>query len=188
MSEVAPAVTSVTATGPLIWPQHRERVVSYIEKGQAEGARLVLDGRQHPHMPRDKGFFLGPTIFDHGRPEMTIAQEEIFGLVLSVIRVKALDEPLPLVLRHSARHGGGSPAQEIFRGAWFRRGASEVHVILADDTTAPPGLPDSGPARYTGLATHLAFEVDDLDAVVEHLQRHAVPIFGGPVARGDGVT
>lgn len=80
------------------------------------------------------------------------------------------------------------PKKFTFRGAWFRRGASEVHLILADDTTAPPGLPDPGPARYTGLATHLAFEVDDLDAVVEHLQRHAVPIFGGPVARGDGVT
>ena len=97
--QVGDGESASTAMGPLIRPQHRDRVVSYIEKGQAEGAQLVLDGRQHPHMPRDKGFFLGPTIFDHVRPEMTIAQEEIFGPVLSVIRVKDLDEALAVVNR-----------------------------------------------------------------------------------------
>ena len=90
-----------TAMGPLIRAQHRDRVVAYIEKGQAEGARLVLDGRQHPYMPSDRGFFLGPTIFDHVRPEMTIAREEIFGPVLSVVRAKDLDEALEVVNRSS---------------------------------------------------------------------------------------
>lgn len=99
--QVGDGESASTAMGPLIRRQHRDRVVSYIEKGEAEGAQLVLDGRQHPHIPRGKGFFLGPTIFDHVRPEMTIAQEEIFGPVLSVIRAKDLDEALHFVNRSS---------------------------------------------------------------------------------------
>ncbi|MCY0897802.1 MAG: CoA-acylating methylmalonate-semialdehyde dehydrogenase [Firmicutes bacterium] len=76
--------------GPLIRAQHRERVQGYIERGVAEGATLALDGRQHD-MPSE-GFFLGPTLFDRVEAHMTIAQEEIFGPVLSVIRRPSLEE------------------------------------------------------------------------------------------------
>ena len=62
-----------------------------------------------------------------------------------------------------------------------------MHVIVAEDTTAPPGLPDAGPGKRTGLATHVAFEVDDVDAAAAHLTQHGLEIVGGPVARGDGV-
>ncbi|MCY0877437.1 MAG: CoA-acylating methylmalonate-semialdehyde dehydrogenase [Firmicutes bacterium] len=81
---------SDTEMGPLIRLQHRQRVEGYIERGIAEGAQLALDGRRHP-MPRD-GFFLGPTLFDRVEAEMTIAREEIFGPVLSVIRRPSLEE------------------------------------------------------------------------------------------------
>lgn len=74
-----------------------------------------------------------------------------------------------------------------FRGAWFRGTGVELHLIVAADTTAPPGLPDAGPARHTGLATHIAFEVADLVAVVARLREHGVEILGGPMPRGDGV-
>ena len=70
--------------GPLIRAQHRERVAGYIDKGVADGATLVYDGRQHPTPPQ--GFFLGPTLFDRVSADMSIAREEIFGPVLSVIR------------------------------------------------------------------------------------------------------
>ncbi|HVN07223.1 MAG TPA: CoA-acylating methylmalonate-semialdehyde dehydrogenase, partial [Bryobacteraceae bacterium] len=83
-----------TDMGPLVTAEHRRRVVSYIEKGVAEGAQLLADGRTR--MDRD-GFFLGPTVFDRVTPDMTIAREEIFGPVLSVIRVKDLDEAIALV-------------------------------------------------------------------------------------------
>ena len=65
-----------------------ERVVGYIEKGVAEGATLVLDGRAHPVADRPKGFFLGPTIFDGVSPAMTIGREEIFGPVASITPVE----------------------------------------------------------------------------------------------------
>ena len=74
-----------------------------------------------------------------------------------------------------------------FGGAWFRSGGCEVHLVLAKDTVAPAGFPDAGAAICTGLATHLAFEVPDLEKVIATLEKHGVEIKGGPMARGDGV-
>jgi malonate-semialdehyde dehydrogenase (acetylating)/methylmalonate-semialdehyde dehydrogenase len=82
--------------GPLVTADHCQRVAGYIEKGVAEGAVPLVDGRE---IKRAGGFFLGPTIFDHVTPEMTIAREEIFGPVLSVMRVETLDEAIELVNR-----------------------------------------------------------------------------------------
>jgi malonate-semialdehyde dehydrogenase (acetylating) / methylmalonate-semialdehyde dehydrogenase len=82
--------------GPLVTSDHCKRVEGYIEKGVAEGATPLVDGRDRK---AGGGFFLGPTIFDHVTPEMTIAREEIFGPVLSVIRVGTLDDAIELVNR-----------------------------------------------------------------------------------------
>jgi malonate-semialdehyde dehydrogenase (acetylating) / methylmalonate-semialdehyde dehydrogenase len=81
--------------GPLVTKEHKERVAGYIKKGVEEGAKPLLDGRSHN--VQGDGFFLGPTIFDDVQPEMTIAREEIFGPVLSVIRVKTLEDAIKLV-------------------------------------------------------------------------------------------
>ncbi len=102
--------------GPLIREEHRERVKSYIEIGQSEGAELIVDGRK-ASLP-DRGFFLGPTIFTDVDPDMRIAREEIFGPVLSTVRVQsveegiALDQPIGVRQRrgfvHPQRCGGPS--------------------------------------------------------------------------------
>jgi malonate-semialdehyde dehydrogenase (acetylating)/methylmalonate-semialdehyde dehydrogenase len=85
--------------GPLVTSDHCRRVEGYIEKGVAEGATPLVDGREARTRLPHGGFFLGPTIFDHVTPEMTIAREEIFGPVLSVIRVKTLEDAIALVNR-----------------------------------------------------------------------------------------
>ena len=82
--------------GPLVTGDHAKRVAGYIEKGVAEGATPLCDGREFQNL---RGFFLGPTIFDHVTPQMTIAREEIFGPVLSVIRVPSLEDAIALVNR-----------------------------------------------------------------------------------------
>jgi malonate-semialdehyde dehydrogenase (acetylating)/methylmalonate-semialdehyde dehydrogenase len=87
-----------TEMGPLVTAEHRQRVLGYIEKGVTEGAKLLVDGRERMN-GNPEGYFLGPTVFDGVAPEMTIAREEIFGPVLSVIRVKDLDEAIGLVNR-----------------------------------------------------------------------------------------
>ncbi len=84
--------------GPVIRTDTCQRVLSYIDKGLSEGAKLVLDGRKA--IPKTGGgFFIGPTIFDHVKPEASIAQDEIFGPLLAVIRVKTLDEALEVTNR-----------------------------------------------------------------------------------------
>src|SRR5579872_6048245 len=81
--------------GPLVTSDHCNRVAGYIDKGVAEGATPLVDGREFKST--NAGFFLGPTIFDNVSPAMTIAKDEIFGPVLSVMRVKTLDDAIQLV-------------------------------------------------------------------------------------------
>jgi malonate-semialdehyde dehydrogenase (acetylating)/methylmalonate-semialdehyde dehydrogenase len=95
--------------GPLVTGEHRNKVAGYIEKGVAEGAKPLCDGRDAGK--NAQGFFLGATIFDNVTPQMTIAKEEIFGPVLSVIRVKTLDDAIDLV--NSSRFGNTT---SIFTG------------------------------------------------------------------------
>jgi malonate-semialdehyde dehydrogenase (acetylating)/methylmalonate-semialdehyde dehydrogenase len=86
-----------TEMGPLVTREARERVLGYIQKGLDEGAKLVLDGRQ-PRVERySKGYFLGATVFDQVRPDMTIARDEIFGPVASIIRADKLDEAIEMI-------------------------------------------------------------------------------------------
>ncbi|WP_096437224.1 CoA-acylating methylmalonate-semialdehyde dehydrogenase [Alteribacter populi] len=79
--------------GPVIRKEHKERTINYIESGVQEGARLVRDGREDKAV-NDKGYFVGPTIFDEVTKEMKVWKDEIFAPVLSIIRVKDLDEAI----------------------------------------------------------------------------------------------
>lgn len=91
--------------GPVIREQHKQRTLSYIEKGVEEGAKLIRDGRKDAQA-KEKGYFVGPTIFDKVTPDMTIWQDEIFAPVLSVARVKNLDEAIELA--NKSRFANGS--------------------------------------------------------------------------------
>jgi malonate-semialdehyde dehydrogenase (acetylating) / methylmalonate-semialdehyde dehydrogenase len=121
--KVGDGTTAGVGMGPVISARHRERVVSYIEKGVAEGADLLLDGRALKVPEREKGFFLGPTIFDRVTPEMTIGHEEIFGPVASITPVKTLDEALKVMHAHpnanatSIFTSSGKSAREFARHA-----------------------------------------------------------------------
>jgi malonate-semialdehyde dehydrogenase (acetylating)/methylmalonate-semialdehyde dehydrogenase len=91
--------------GPLVTRQHLEKVRGYVAKGVEEGARLVVDGRGLRVAGYDEGFFLGGCLFDQVRPDMTIYREEIFGPVLSVVRVPDFESALDLVNRHDYGNG-----------------------------------------------------------------------------------
>ncbi len=80
--------------GPLVTKDHLNRVKSLIDKGASEGADLVLDGRTISVKDAPNGYYLGPTIFDKAKPSMSIVKEEIFGPVLSVVRVKDVEEAI----------------------------------------------------------------------------------------------
>ncbi len=95
--KVGDGLEEFTAMGPVVSAAHKERVLGYIEKGVSEGADLILDGRNFTVPECPNGFFVGPTIFDNVKPDMTIASEEIFGPVVSTVRAKNLDEVIDLI-------------------------------------------------------------------------------------------
>src|SRR5438067_5900683 len=86
--------------GPVISARHRERVVGYIERGVAEGALLLVDGRETRVPDRPRGYFVGPTVFDEVSMRMAIGHDEIFGPVASIAPVKTLDEAIALMQSH----------------------------------------------------------------------------------------
>jgi malonate-semialdehyde dehydrogenase (acetylating) / methylmalonate-semialdehyde dehydrogenase len=91
--------------GPIINSEAKKRILSYIELGEKEGAKLARDGRKDPFCDSD-GYFVGPTIFDHVDPSMSIAREEIFGPVLSLVRTKTLQEAIDIV--NGSEYGNAS--------------------------------------------------------------------------------
>jgi malonate-semialdehyde dehydrogenase (acetylating)/methylmalonate-semialdehyde dehydrogenase len=100
---IAPGDEPNAEMGPLVTDDHLRKVRSYIDLGVTEGAALIADGRSYPS---DKdGFFLGATLFDHVKPEMRIYREEIFGPVLSVVRVGDFNTALELVNSHEYGNG-----------------------------------------------------------------------------------
>jgi len=102
---VGPGTDAAVEMGPLVTREHLDRVRSYLDVGLSEGAALVVDGRGLRVAGRADGFYLGGCLFDRVRPEMRIYQEEIFGPVLVVVRVRTLDEALALVDTHAFGNG-----------------------------------------------------------------------------------
>ena len=103
--KVAPWTDNSSDMGPVISKEHKDKIKQYIKKGLDEGANLIEDGRTLSLQGYEKGYFLGPTLFDNVTKEMVIYKEEIFGPVLSVVRAENYDEALNLVNNHAFGNG-----------------------------------------------------------------------------------
>nr|MDP2192186.1 CoA-acylating methylmalonate-semialdehyde dehydrogenase [Rhodoferax sp.] len=103
--KVGPGIDASNDMGPLVTKQHFEKVKGFVDQGVAEGATLVVDGRGVKVSGHEGGYFLGACLFDHVKPGMTIYQEEIFGPVLGVVRVKTLQEAMDLIDAHEYGNG-----------------------------------------------------------------------------------
>ncbi|MDE2091306.1 MAG: CoA-acylating methylmalonate-semialdehyde dehydrogenase [Gammaproteobacteria bacterium] len=118
---VGPGTQAGVDMGPLVTTDHRARVLSYIELGLQEGAKLAVDGRGCHVAGHEQGFYLGPCLFDYVKPAMRIYREEIFGPVLVVVRVPDIETATALINQHE--YGNGTA---IFTGNgklanWFMR-------------------------------------------------------------------
>jgi malonate-semialdehyde dehydrogenase (acetylating) / methylmalonate-semialdehyde dehydrogenase len=100
---IGPAASDDAEMGPLATAAAKDRVLSYIDAGAEAGATLVCDGRQQTE---EQGFFVGPTIFDDVEPDMSVYRDEVFGPVLTVVRVASLGEAIDLIRRN--RYGNGA--------------------------------------------------------------------------------
>lgn len=125
--KVGPGCNGDSEMGPLVTGVHRDKVTSYLDAGVADGATLTVDGRKHPISGEGTadGFWLGPTIFDNVKPGMSVYDDEIFGPVLSVVRVASYDEGLELI--NSSPYGNGTAIFTNDGGA-ARRFQYEVEV------------------------------------------------------------
>ena len=118
---IGPAYDKASRLGPLVNAEHRQSVVTWIEKGASEGAKLVLDGRNVTVKGFEKGFYLGPTLFDHVRPGMSVGEQEIFGPVLCVKRVKDFETGLAIMNAGEFANGSAIYTQSGYYAREFAR-------------------------------------------------------------------
>ena len=123
--KVGPGHVEGVDMGPLITAQHRDKVAEYVDRDEREGAKLVVDGRGKRVPGAEEGFFLGTTLFDDVGPAMKVYQDEIFGPMLVVLRVKTLDEAIELVNRNPYANGTAIFTES---GGAARRFQNEVQV------------------------------------------------------------
>jgi malonate-semialdehyde dehydrogenase (acetylating) / methylmalonate-semialdehyde dehydrogenase len=123
--QVGPGLDPEAQMGPLITRQHLERVTGYVDAGEREGALLLADGRGLSLAGHQDGFFFGPTLFDHVRPDMSIYRDEIFGPVLSTVRTDSYEEAIALV---NANPYGNGTAVFTNDGGAARKFQNEIQV------------------------------------------------------------
>jgi len=123
--KVGPGLDKNSEMGPLVTKEHLERVKKYVDIGVQEGAKLVVDGRNMKLQGYEKGFYIGGCLFDNVDKRMRIYKEEIFGPVLSVVRVKDFDAAVNLVNEHEFGNGTSIYTRDGDAGRTF---ASKIKI------------------------------------------------------------
>jgi malonate-semialdehyde dehydrogenase (acetylating) / methylmalonate-semialdehyde dehydrogenase len=102
---IGPGTDASNDMGPLVTKSHFEKVLGYVAQGVNEGATLIVDGRSVKVPGHEKGYFLGPCLFDNVKPTMVVYKEEIFGPVLGIVRVETLQAAMDLINAHEYGNG-----------------------------------------------------------------------------------
>lgn len=149
--------------GPVVTQKAKKRIVGMIDTAIEQGARLVLDGRSVVVDGYPDGSFVGPTILDDVTPEMTIAQEEVFGPVASVIRAKDLDEALGLIRRSRFGHTGilftskGAAARRFLHESTTGNVGINVAVAATQAYATLGGMKETGYGDIHGRSESVMF-------------------------------
>jgi malonate-semialdehyde dehydrogenase (acetylating)/methylmalonate-semialdehyde dehydrogenase len=122
---MGPSYDKKSELGPVVSAGHKKFVLDWIEKGIEEGAELVLDGRKATVKGHENGYWIGPTIFDHVTPEMSVGDEEIFGPVTTIKRVKDFEEGIQLMNENRFANGSAIYTQN---GYFSREFAKRTHA------------------------------------------------------------
>ena len=151
-----------TEMGPLIHEAHLERVLGYIEKGKAEGAKTIAGGRRLSGTPYDKGFFVPPTIFTGVTTNMSIFKEEIFGPVVSAVAFDSLDEAVDIANSTTYGLAGGVWTQNFDKALSVvrrvRTGMMYINCYLQTIAQLPfGGMKESGFGRENGIEGLMEF-------------------------------
>jgi malonate-semialdehyde dehydrogenase (acetylating) / methylmalonate-semialdehyde dehydrogenase len=152
--KIGPAYDKTSKLGPLVNAEHRQSVREWIGKGIEEGAELVMDGRQVTVPGYERGFYLGPSLFDHVEPGMTVGDREIFGPVLGIKRVKSFEQGLELM---NANEFGNGSVIYTQSGFYAREFAKRSHAGMVGVNV---GIPV--PLAMFGFTGHKASFFGDL--------------------------
>ena len=125
MLKIGPGMDKSSEMGPLVTKEHLEKVKGYVDLGVKEGAKLVVDGRNLKLQGYENGFYIGACLFDHVETKMRIYKEEIFGPVLSVVRVKTFEEATKIINEHEYGNGVSIYTRDGDAGRTF---ASKIQV------------------------------------------------------------
>ena len=125
MLKIGPGMDKSSEMGPLVTKEHLEKVKGYVDLGVKEGAKLLLDGRNLKLQGYENGFYIGACLFDHVETKMRIYKEEIFGPVLSVVRVKTFEEATKIINEHEYGNGVSIYTRDGDAGRTF---ASKIQV------------------------------------------------------------
>lgn len=143
--KIGPAYDKTTDMGPVVTAAHKQFVTDWIDKGVSEGAQLVLDGRGCVVEGYENGFYVGHTIFDHVKPGMTIGEQEVFGPVLCIKRVKDFEEGLALMNANTFANGSVIFTQNGYYAREFSRRTDGGMVGINVGIPVPMGVfPFSG--------------------------------------------
>jgi len=148
---IGPGDQAGVEMGPLVTREHRDRVASYIETGVSEGARLVVDGRALSGRP---GFFLGASLLDNVTPSMRVYREEIFGPVLSIVRVESLEKALMLVNEHEYGNGASIFTRDGSAARYFDRNVAAGMVGINVPIPVPMAFHSFGGWKHSLFGDH----------------------------------
>jgi malonate-semialdehyde dehydrogenase (acetylating)/methylmalonate-semialdehyde dehydrogenase len=135
MVEIARGLVPGETLGPVISAEARARIEAAISEAEAAGATILLDGRNVTVAGKERGFFLGPTILDHVRPDMRIAREEVFGPVLAIVRARDVDEAIAV---ENASPYGNAASVYTEHGGMARYVASRAHAGMVGVNVGVP--------------------------------------------------
>ena len=142
---MGPAYDKKSELGPVVTEGHKKFVLDWIEKGIEEGATLVLDGRNATVDGYENGYWIGPTIFDHVTPEMSVGDEEIFGPVTCIKRVKDFEEGIQLMNANQFANGSAIYTQNGYFSREFTKRTDAGMVGINVGIPVPVGMfPFSG--------------------------------------------
>ena len=148
---IGEGMNTETDIGPLVDEKQMDRVLDYIEIGKEEGAQLVYGGRRLDDPPFDRGLFVKPTLFDHVKPAMRIAREEIFGPVVSVLRVKHFEEAVEVANAVPFGLSASIYTQDIGRAMRFVELADVGKVHINSSTIGGEAQAPFGGTKSTGI-------------------------------------
>jgi len=148
--KIAPGDTDGAEMGPLVTQQHLDKVTSYVSAGESEGATLLVDGRGIEVDDCENGFFIGPNLFDNVTTDMSIYTDEIFGPVLSVVRVESYEDAIQLI--NDNPYGNGTANQRPHPGT---AGVLQLRGLEGLDLRLPRDLRTRGcPFLHTTQGRH----------------------------------